>query len=311
VDGVCVPPVLCPSVTNSYVAGDDADGSGYITSQYLGVAGAGAIAGTATGTWESPAFTYQSAGNAPEAAYFSISRRANVSQLLAVAGNSAEYAVQLVDVSEGGQPVSVIAPATMAGAQSWTTVPRATIRAGRLNSGDSYRVRIESAYKTGTSVVVNGSADYDNVVLRTAAAEAANGGNGGGSGNGGSGNGGRNELRSAELLSLFSNGQSSTATLVGSGQVKAGTVRVRIACPRKIGAACRVTAQGLLSKHRPATAKRRVRIGKGKSRLVALKVKPKARAKVAKRKRLLVKEKVKVGKTSATSYKARKLIKRK
>lgn len=313
-DGSCIPPVLCPSVTNEYVAGGDAESSGYISSNYLGVAGVGAVAGTTTGTWESPAFTYQTADNGPEEAFFAMSRRADVGQLLAVAGNSANYAVQLVDLSEGEMPVQVISPTTMAGAGSWTTVPRVTIKAGRLHSGDSYKVRIQSIYKTGTSVVADGAADYDNVVLRTAAAEAANGGGGSGSGegNGSGGGNGRKELRSSELLGLFSSGQSSTATLTGgaTGGGKGKVVLVKISCPKKIGRACRVTAQGLLKKHKPATAKRTVKVGKGKSRRVALRVKPKARAKVAKRKRLLIGEKVKVGKTTATAYKVRKLIRR-
>lgn len=307
VDGVCVPPVLCPTVTNSYVSAGDADGNGYIASEYLGVAGAGTVAGTATGVWESPAFTYRSAGGEPETAYLSLSRRADVAQLLAVAGNSADYAVRLIDASEGGRAVTAIAPTTMAGAQSWTTVPRVAIKAGRLHSGDSYRVRIESAYRTGTSAVVTGSADYDNVVLRTAAAEAANGSGGG---NGGNGNGGRSTLRSARLLSLFSSGQSNTATVTGMGAGKGAKLRVRVACPKRIGAACRVVAQGLLRRHRPATAKRLVRLGRGRSRLVALKVKPRARARVAKRRRLLVRERVRVGKASATAYKVRKLVRR-
>lgn len=217
--------------------------------------------------------------------------------------------MELVDASEGGRALPAIAPTSMAGAASWTSVPRVAIRAGRLHSGDSYRVRIELRFRTGTSVALTGSADYDNVVLRTAAAEAANGGGGGNEAGGkGNGGGGRNELRSAELLSLFSSGQSNTATLTGAG--KASMVRVRVSCPKRIGAACRVVAQGLLRKHRPATAKRRVRLGKGRSRLVTLKVKPKARAKVAKRKRLLVSEKVTVGKTSATAYEVRKLVRR-
>jgi hypothetical protein len=308
-DGSCIPPLLCPTVTNSYVGAGDAEGNGYITSEYFGVAGVGAIAGTTRAIWESPTFTYQSANGAAEEAFFSMSRRADVAQLLAVAGNAAEYTVELRDMTEGAQPVTLIAPTSLAGAASWTTVPRVEVKAGRLHSGNDYRVRIESLYKTGTSVVANGSADYDNVVLRTAAAEAANGGGGGGNGSRGAGNGGRKTLRSKQLLSLYSSGLASTATLSGAGR-KGKTVLVMVSCPKKIGSACRVTAQGLLSKHKPATAKRAVKVGKGKSRRVALKVKPKARAKVAKRKRLLVSEKVKVGKTSATAYKVRELIRR-
>jgi hypothetical protein len=304
-DGSCIPPVLCPSVDNAYVAAGDADGNGYITSDYLGVAGVGSIAGTTTGIWESPTFTYRAANGGSEAAFFSMSRRADVGQLLAVAGNSAEYAVELRDMTEGAQAVSVVAPTTMAGAEAWTAIPRAEIKAGRLHSGNDYRVRIVSRYKTGTSAAANGSADYDNVVLRTAAAEAANNGNGNG-GDNGTGSGSRRTLRSRQLLALYSSGLASTATVPGKGRA----LRVKVSCPRKIGGACRVTAQGLFSKHRPATAKRTVKVQKGRSRRVVLRVKPKARARVAKRRRLLVREKVRVGKASATAYKVRKLIRR-
>jgi hypothetical protein len=302
-DGSCVPPLLCPKVDNEYVAAGDANGNGYITSSYLGVAGAGAVAGTTTGTWESPAFEYRTAAGDPEAAFFSMSRRADVGQLLAVAGNSALYAVQLADVTEGAQSVSVVAPVTMAGAESWTTIPRVEVKAGKLHSGDSYRVRIESRYKTGTSAVVSGSADYDNVVLRTAAAEAANG-------NGGKGNGSRRTLRAKQLLSLFSSGLANTVTVVGHGAAKGKRLFVKVSCPKSIGGPCRVTVQGLLRKHEAATAKRTVKVGKGKSRRIFLRVKPKQRAKVLKRKRLLVSEKVRAGGTSATAYKVRKLIRR-
>ena len=81
-------------------------------------------------------------------------------------------------------------------------------------------------------------------------------------------------------------------------------------CPAPIGTSCRITAQGLLRKRKPVTTKRTVKVGKGKKRQVVLKVKPKFQAKVAKRKRLLVSEKVRAGKTSATAYKVRKLIRR-
>jgi hypothetical protein len=299
-DGSCIPPLLCPKVDNEYVAAGDANGNGYITSSYLGVAGAGAVAGTTTGTWESPAFEYRTAGGDPEAAFFSMSRRADVGQLLAVAGNSALYAVQLVDVTEGAQSVSVVAPVTMAGAESWTTIPRVEVKAGELHSGDSYRVRIESRYKTGTSAVASGSADYDNVVLRTAASERVNG----------NGNGGRKTLRARRLLSLFGRGLANTVAVVGHGAAKGKRLFVKVSCPKSIGSPCRVTAQGLLRKHKAATAKRTVKVGKGKSRRIVLRVKPKQRAKVLKRRRLLVSEKVRAGGTSATAYKVRKLIRR-
>jgi hypothetical protein len=299
----CAPPLLCPTVTNSYVAAGDADGNGYVTSADSGVAGVGAVAGSSRGVWESPTFTYRATSDGPESASFSMSRRADVGQLLAVAGNSAEYSVTLRDLTEGARSLTVIAPTTLAGAEAWTTTPKATLEAGRLNSGDRYRIRIESIYTTGTSVIAGGSADYDNVVLRTAASEGAKeGGNGAGGANGG----GRRHLRSGELLRLFSSGLAGKATVAGRGR----TLRVRVRCPRKIGSACRVTARGLLRKHRPATLKRTVKIGSGRHRNVVVRVKPKLRARVAKRKRLLVSERVRAGGASATAYRIRKLIRR-
>ncbi len=78
----------------------------------------------------------------------------------------------------------------------------------------------------------------------------------------------------------------------------------------KIHRSCRTTAQGLLKKARPATKKRTVLLRSGKSKLIALRVKPKARARLAKRKRLLVRQKVRAGKATATVLKSRRLIRR-
>jgi hypothetical protein len=296
-DGSCLPPLLCPRVNNEYVAAGDADGNGYIRSDYLGVAGVGAVAGTTTGIWQSPAFTY-SGSSKPELA-FSMRRRAGVDELLAVAGNSAEYAVRLVDVSEGELAQTIVAPTTLAGAGDWTAVPTVLVSSSRLNAGDRYRIRIESIYMTGTGVVVSGSSDYDDVVLGpVTGAGAAKGGGGG-----------RNSLRSSELLARFSSGLSKTAIVLGKGG-EAGRLLVKVSCPSTIGSSCRITAQGLLRKHRPVTRKRTVKVGKGKSRKLVLAVKPRFRTTVAKRKRLLVSEKVHAAGTTATAYRVRKLIRR-
>jgi len=310
-DGTCIPPLVCPSVTNSHVASGDEQGNGFISSDYLGVVGVGGVGGTTTAVWESPTFTYSgSSGEQPGSLALSLSRRSDVGQLLAVAGNSATYAVQLVDVSEGNDVIGVIAPTTLAGANDWTTVG-ASIKPGRLAVGDSYRIRILTIYSTGTSVLVTGSADYDDVVLRAPASGDGNGkdgsggkGNGGKGKNGSDGDDGRGSLRSSELLSLFGSGQPGAATLKGK------RLLVRVRCPKSIGAACRVRAQGLLRKRRPATAASRVKVGRGKTRLVALRVKPRLRGKVAKRKKLLVRQKVRARGTSATVLKTRKLIRR-
>ncbi|HEX4463325.1 MAG TPA: hypothetical protein VH042_01645 [Solirubrobacterales bacterium] len=307
-DGICLPPLLCASVTNSYQDTGGADGGGYIRSAYTGVVGVTAVGGTTTGVWESPAFTYAgAAGGEATAISLSLDRRASVDQLLAVAGNSAEYTVRLVDASEEGEALTLIAPTTLAGANSWTGVSRGSIDPESLTPGDEYRIQITSSYTTGTGVLVTGNADYDNVVL-SASDGVRRGGkkvNGKGKANGGGGNG-TGAFDSGRLEELLRQATPGTAVLGGKGK----KLFVRVKCPRKIGHACRTTAQGLLRKKRPATLKRTVRLRSGKSKLLALRVKPKARKQVMKRKRLLVRQKVRAGKVTATVTKSRRLIRR-
>jgi hypothetical protein len=304
-EGICLPPLLCANVENSFQASGGADGGGFIRSGYLGVLGATAVGGTTTAIWQSPPFPYSGVGGGePGSLGFTLDRRANVDQLLGVAGNSAEYSVRLVDLSAGGEGVTLIAPTTLAGARSWTNVSSGSINPDSLTIGDEYRIQISSRYTSGTSVLVSGSADYDNVVLSAATGSGGgngkNGGNGGGSG-GGKGSGAFSSQRLEELLR---GATPDTATLNGK------RLLVRVKCPRKVGRQCRTTVQGLLKKGRPATGRRTVLLRSGKSKLVALRVKPKVREQVAKRKRLLVRQKVRAGKATATVFKTRLLIRR-
>jgi hypothetical protein len=206
--------------------------------------------------------------------------------------------VRLIDLTKGGEALTLVAPTTLAGANSWTGVSRGSIDPESLTSGDQYRIQITSSYTTGTSVLVNGSADYDNVVLSASDGASRGGKNGNGSGNGA---GGLNSQRLEQLL---------RQATPGSAVLRGKRLLVRVKCPRKIGHACRTTAQGLLRKHRPATLKRTARLRSGKSKLLVLRVKPKARKQVAKRKRLLVRQKVRAGKVTATVIKSRRLIRR-
>jgi hypothetical protein len=302
-EGACLAPLLCAKVENSYQGEGGADGGGFIRSAYTGVVGATAVGGTTSGVWESPRFTYGGAGGKEaKAISFTIDRRASVDQLLAVAGNSAEYTVRLIDLSEGGKALPLLAPATLAGAHSWTTVSRGSIDPASLIAGHDYRIQVTSSYTTGTSVLVSGSADYDNVVL-TASDGTDRGGKGKGKG-AGSGAGAGGALSEQRLADLLRQATPGTAVLRGK------RLLVRVKCPRKIGHTCRTTAQGLLRKNRPATGKHTVLVRSGKSRLIVLRVKPKARKKVAKRKRLLVRQKVRAGKVTATVTKSRRLIRR-
>jgi hypothetical protein len=306
-EGICLPPLLCASVANSYQDTGGADGGGFLRSAFTGAVGVSAVGGTTKGVWESPGFTYSGVtGGETTTIGISLDRRASVDQLLAVAGNSAEYSVRLIDVSEGGEALTLIAPTTLAGANSWTGVSRGSIDPASLTPGHEYRIQITSSYTTGTSVLVTGNADYDNVVLSASSGGNGGKGDGGGSGKGkgkGGNSGGLSEQRLLELLRQTTPG---TAVVSGGGK----RLLVRVSCPRKIGHACRTTAQGLLNKHRPATLKQTVRLRPGKAKLVALRIKPAARKKVSVRKRLLVRQKVHAGKTIATIYKSRKLIRR-
>jgi hypothetical protein len=146
-EGICLPPVLCAGVTNSYQGSGGTDGGGFIRSAYLGVAGATAVGGTTSGTWESPSFAYEGAGGeAAGAVNFSLDRRSSVDQFLGLDGNSAEYTVRLLDLSEGGEATTLIAPTTLAGADSWTSVGRGSIPPQSLASGHGYRIQITSTY---------------------------------------------------------------------------------------------------------------------------------------------------------------------
>jgi hypothetical protein len=306
-EGICLPPLLCASAENSFQASGGADGAGFIRSSYTGVAGVTAVGGTTSAIWESPSFTY-SGVNGGEAASvsFSLDRRSSVDQLLAVAGNSAEYAVRLIDLSEGGEASTLIAPVTLAGAGSWTGVQRGAINPGSLTPGHEYRIQITSRFTSGTSALVTGSADYDNVVLSASDANGSGGKKGKGKSNGNGGGNGTGAFDSRRLEELLRQATPGTAVLGGKGK----RLFVRVKCPRRIGHTCRTTAQGLLRKKRPATLKRTVRLRRGKSKLLALPVKPKARERVARRKRLLVRQKVRAGKVTATVTKSRRLIRR-
>jgi hypothetical protein len=304
-EGICLAPLLCASVANSFQGTGGADDGGFIRSAYTGVVGVSAVGGTATGTWESPPFAYAGVGGEEATTVsFALDRRASVDQLLAVAGNAAEYTVRLIDLSEGGEASTLIPTTTLAGANSWTGVARGSINPDSLIAGHDYRIQITSRYTSGTSVLVTGNADYDNVVLT--ASDGTNGNGKGGKGKGKGGGGGSGALSEERLTDLLRQATPGTAVLGNKGK----RLFVRVKCPRKIGHACRTTAQGLLRKRRPATTKRTVRLRSGKSKLLVLRVKPKVRKQVAKRKRLLVRQKVRAGKVTATVVKSRRLIRR-
>lgn len=165
-EGLCVPLLLCPTVSNRIESGTGAAGTGpgFISTSVGSLLGVGA---TSIGTWQSAPFKYEGVdGKRATSVGLAISRRADVGQLLAVAGTTAAYSVDVIGVSPGAGNTEVISNATLSGADSWVSVPNAVIAPGRLAIGSTYRVRIKTRYETGATVIPGGSADYDGVVVR-------------------------------------------------------------------------------------------------------------------------------------------------
>ena len=97
--GLCVPVVLCPQVTNSVPSSGGKDDSGYLDTSLGSLLGVGA---TSIGTFTGPEFTYNGVkGKSPDSVQVDLVRRSDVESLLSVAGNSATFAVKLVDTSGG------------------------------------------------------------------------------------------------------------------------------------------------------------------------------------------------------------------
>lgn len=166
-----------------------------------------------------------------------------------------------------------------------------------VKAGDTYAISITavtSSTVAGTGLL-GGTASlrYDNVALSV---QGTGGGAGGSSGG----------LSSQQLQSLISG----NGSLIGPALLKGSKLTVKVRCPGKVGRTCKIALQGLLQKRKPATAVRRAKVRKGKTKRVVLRVKPKALVKVKTRKKLLFKETVRAGKAHATVFKRLKLIHR-
>jgi len=188
-----------------------------------------------------------------------------------------------------------------------------------LVAGHAYDIQIEAnASSTLASIgLLGGEAigRFDNVVVTGPGAEepptnpsnppnGKPGDNGeGGEGNSGA-NGGAGGVSSAKLESLIK------SSLVGPATLKGNRLSVKATCPKKIGATCNLSVQGLLTRKKVASTQRRDKVKSGKSRMFVLRVKPAARAKVKSKSKLLFKETVKVGSSKATVYKTLKLVRK-
>jgi hypothetical protein len=308
----CPLPATCPTVENTFEAAGGAGGEGYLHSSFKATL---TIVGTATAAWQSPPFLYTDAeAEAPTSLSLGLSRRADVEDLLSVSGSSATYSVDLVDVTEGGAVLPAAGPLDLEGAGDWTAVPT-FLDPAALVLGHTYAIRISSRYVPGTvSLLVEGGADFDDVVLAATrpddppATPPPGGGNGddNADGDGGGSAATKGSLTTGELLSSVRLSSQETAEVRGNGS----RVFVRVSCPRRVQRACRITAQGMIGKRSRVTRRRAVRVASGRARLVGLPVKPRFRDSVAARKRLLIVQKVRVGKVSTTFVRSRVLIRR-
>jgi hypothetical protein len=249
----------------------------------------------------SPTFTATESG----AGSLSLERQFEDAELASLTPR-VEYTANLVDKSNGTRQKAVAE--TVEGATGF--VPKSGPVA--LVAGHNYAIEIDATTKSNVaSVGLLGSATFrlDNVSVSGSGGTGGGGGGNGGGGNGaegGNGSGGASGgVSSARLESLLQQ-----SSLIGPATLKGNKLTVKAKCPAKLGATCTLSLQGMLNRHKAATAGRRAKVKKGKVKKFALVVKPAALKKVKAKNKLLFKVTARVGKTRATVYKTLKLVRK-
>jgi hypothetical protein len=270
--GPCIPGVTCPTVTNDYAAHGGAGGpnDGYLRTRISSLLGAQA---TSRGIYHSPPFRYKGVGGKkPDGLSFRVKRRSTLANFLAVTGNSAQYSVDLVDLSKGGDATSVIHATPIGNKASWRA-KAVSLAPGSLTLGDRYRIRITSKFVNGVNVVPGGGVGYDDVVLRAKRAGHAHGGHSG-----------------AGLGAKVGRG-------LGPAAYRGHHLSLTVKCPRSVRPhKCRMRVSALLRRGgRRVTNVKRVHVGAGKKAHVRLRVKHAYRNRLAHRRRIVVMAKVKAG----------------
>jgi hypothetical protein len=292
--GLCLQTLVCPAVANTW-SGGGADGNGYIRTQFGSLAST--LAGTSTGVWESPAFTYNGlGGKAAGTVTFDMNLLQSLGALLDLtAFNDAHYKVDLVDQNNGNL-ISVVPSTLLAANVGWTAIPSASVNPSLVKVGHNYKIRITTAYHAVVTVIATGEVGFDNVTLTTAASNNGSGGNGGNGANGGSGITQIKQLR--KLVKTY--------ILPKSVSVNGRYLKVHLRCPAVAAPRpCQIQLQGQ-SKGKfspPATARKVVKILAGKERTVKIRIKPKYVASYKTAKKIWVKIIVRVGKVRVTVHK--------
>jgi hypothetical protein len=297
-EGLCVPLVLCPAITNSVPSSGGQGDSGYLDTSLASLLGVGA---TSIGTFTGPEFTYDGVeGNDPDVVQLDLVRKADVEALLSVAGNSATFSVKLVDTS-GGADVTAIPASSLAGATSFSRVPAGKIDPSDLKIGHTYQIEISTRFESGTTLLPGGMAGYDNVVLKArTTGRGGNGGDGGNGGTGGDGDNGNNGQNAADAAG---------GVIANKVRIKGKFVVVKVRCSRHSAKRkCKSKLNARLSRKGPkVTSTQRARVRSGRADKVKLRIRGKYRDDLKGVKRLTIKRKTRVAGKVKTTYKRAKV----
>ena len=261
----------------------------------------------------SPSFTASGGGGGT----LSLERQFENAELLALAPK-VEYTAYLVDKTSNTKQKAVTE--VVEGASPFLAKNGAVT----LVAGHGYAVEVDATVKsTALSLGLLGSTTFrlDNVSVAGPDAPAtpgsnagAGGGNGGSGGNGGAGEegggGGKGGSGSGGVSSDRLESLIKSSSLIGPATLKGNRLSVKAKCPAKVNATCTISLQGMLTRKKAATAGRKAKVKKGKTKNFALTVKPPARKVVKTKSKLLFKETVKAGKAKATVYKSIKLVRK-
>lgn len=290
--GFCLGSLTCPQVSNTFQAagGTRGAGDGHIRTAFASTSGVG---GTSQGTWRSPAFTYRGAGGQePTEVEFRLSKRADTATMLAAAGNSVSYTVELVDLDDGGNAVGVLENAPLAPTEGWVRTRGTGVDERDLEMSHRYRIRLTTTYAYGAQVSPGGSVDYDEIRLRALRDE-----NGDGDGEDGGGDGGPGGGNGAGKGDAVLEGRNLFLKLKCLGVGRSGK--------------CKVRATALMSRRGARVTfpiERKVRAKKGK--VVRMRVRPRFVKQLQKEERVLVRSKVRAGEKRTLRFRRYRLIKR-
>jgi hypothetical protein len=152
--GLCLESLTCPSVSNSNVA---AKTGSYQHTKLGSLTGVGA---TTVVTWTSGPFTYNGAeGKRSTDVRLVMRRRADTSDLLDVAGNSATYSVKLISARTGNTVAEGVHNAQNSPTTNWTRTGPAQV-AGSVRKGRSYRIEVKFTYTNGAQVIPGATSDF-------------------------------------------------------------------------------------------------------------------------------------------------------